>query len=53
MVAFSKKTQLYALFWLRFYIKNAAKTRPMAAFFEENAAIGLTLSVGDTKGGDL
>ena len=53
MAAFSKKTQLYALFWLRFYIKNAAKTRPMAVFFYENAAIDLRQSVVQTKGGDL
>ena len=40
-------------FWLRFYIKNAAKTRPMAAFFEENAAIVIRQSVVQMKGGDL
>ena len=44
MAAFSIKTQLYALFSLRFYTKNAAKTWPMAAFFEENAAIDLRQS---------
>ena len=53
MAAFTKKTQLYALFWLRFYIINAAKTRPMATFFYENAAIDLRQSVVQTKGGDL
>ena len=53
MAAFTKKTQLYALFWLRFYTKNAAKTRPMAAFFEENAAIVIRQSVVQMKGGDL
>ena len=53
MAAFSIKTQLYALFSLRFYTKNAAKTRPMAAFFEENAAIVIRPSAGETKCGDL
>ena len=53
MAAFTKKTQLYALFWLRFYIENAAKTRPMAAFFYENATIDLRQSVVQMKGGDL
>ena len=50
---FRKKTQLQALFWLCFYIKNVAKTRPMAAFFYENAAIDLRQSVVGTKFGDL
>ena len=53
MAAFTKKTQLYSLFWLRFYIKNAAKTWPMAAFFVENAAIVIRPSAGETKCGDL
>ena len=53
MAAFTKKTQLYALFWLRFYVKNAAKTRPMAAFSEENAAIDLRQSDVQKKCGDL
>ena len=50
---FFTKTQLQAVFWLCFYIKNAAKTRPMAAFFNENAAIDLRQSIVETKFGDL
>ena len=37
------------MFWLRFYVNNAAKTRPIAAFFEENAAIDLRQSVVQTE----
>ena len=53
MAAFFISTQLEAMFWLRFYVKNAAKTRPMAAFSEENAAIDLRQSVVQKKCGDL
>ena len=41
------------MFWLRFYVKNATKTGPIAALFYENAAIDLRQSVVQTKGGDL
>ena len=41
------------MFWLRFYVNNAAKTRPMAAFSYENAAIDLRQSGVQTKCGEV